>query len=278
MWTRLKNSLGALSAPEEPAAEEKRSRFCEIGWLVDTESAGLIYGAPRAIAKKPAPDAPSSKKGVNHCPAVIEMESKTFEVPCPYDMSIRLRRDSEGNLKIARADAENTTVNLKQLSRLVHLMGPDRWRDKRYPVIQINAPYRFISDEPVWMNQTPPYYHYREEPWPGLLIGGRFPIDAWPRVMMWAFEWRSPDKVLTFKRGDPWFYLRFETFDPARPVRMFEAEMTEELRRFCNSIDGVTNYVNQTMKLFDEARERRPAKLLVRAERPQAKSPDLAAE
>ena len=278
MLSRWKDKITSLLGSEQSPEPQAVPRFCEIGWLVDTNSAGLIYGAPRAIARKPAPDAPSSKKGVNHCPAVVDMEAKTFEIPCPYDMSIRLRRDSEGNLRVARADAENNTINLKHLSKTVTLMGPDRWRDKRYPVIQISAPYRFVSDEPVWMNQIPPYFHYREDQWPGLLIGGRFPIDAWPRIMMWAFEWRSPDKALTFKRGEPWFYIRFETFDPARPVRIFEAEMTKELREFCQSIDGVTNYVNQTMKLFDEARARRPAKLLVRAERPYAKQQNIAAE
>ena len=278
MLTSWKDKVTSLLGGEQATEPEERKRFCEIGWLVDTDQAGLIYGAPRAISRKPAPGAPASKKGVNHCPAVIEMESKTFEVPCPYDMSLRLTRNSQGKLTIARADAENTSITMKHLGKSVHLMGEERWRDRRYPVIQVSAPYRFVTDEPVWMTQIPPYFHYREEPWPGLLVGGRFPIDAWPRIMMWAFEWRSPDKVLTFKRGEPWFYLRFETFDPTRPVRMFEAEMTTELRRFCQSIDGVTNYVNQTMKLFEEARARRPAKLLVRAERPQAKQPDLAAE
>lgn len=278
MLSRWKDRFAALGQREEQPEPAKPSRFCEIGWLVDTDQAGLIYGAPRPISRKPSREAPSSSKGVNHCPAVIEMESKTFEVPCPYDVSLRLRKDEQGNLKIARADTENTTVTLKHLSKIVHLMGPDRWRDRRYPVVQINAPYRFLSDELVWMNQVPPYFHYREEQWPGLLIGGRFPIDAWPRIMMWAFEWRSPDKVLTFKRGEPWFYLRFETYNPARPIRMFEAEMTPELRRFCQSIDGVTNYVDQTMKLFDEARSRRPAKLLVRAERLDNKGQEQAAE
>ena len=64
-----------------------------------------------------------------------------------------------------------------------------------------------------------------------MLIGGRLPIHIWPRQMMWAFEWFEPSKPLTLRRGEPWFYVRFETFDPTRPVRLFEAEMTPELAR-----------------------------------------------
>ena len=112
------------------------------------------------------------------------------------------------------------------------------------------------------MTQTPPFNHYRDPPWPGLEIGGRFPIHVWPRSLMWAFDWWDPSKDLILKRGEPWFYVRFETDNPRRPVRLVEAEMTPELREYCNGLDGITNYVNQTFQLFDAAEQRRPKTLL----------------
>ena len=69
------------------------------------------------------------------------------------------------------------------------------------------------------------------------------------------------------KRGEPWFYLRFETEDPSRQVRLVEAEMTAQLRAYCNAMDGVVNYVNRTFSLFHTAERRRPPRLLQRAER-----------
>jgi hypothetical protein len=132
----------------------------------------------------------------------------------------------------------------------------------------VSTPYRFIADEPVWLNQHPPYHHYRDPPWPGLLIGGRFPIDVWPRALMWAFEWWDPSKEISIRRGDPWFNVRFETVDPSRSVRLVEAQMTSELKDYCRNLDGVTNYIGQTFSLFAEARARRPEKLLVKAPRP----------
>ncbi len=205
---------------------------------------------------------------MTRCPALNDLEAKTFEVPCPVDLSLRLVQDDKGKLRITGTATGQGSVNRQHLARMVFLLQRERWRDPRYPVVQVVAPYRFVADEEVWLNQLPPYDHWRETPWPGLLIGGRFPIDVWPRSLMWALEWRDISKPLEIRRGEPWFYLRFETAVPARPVRLVEAEMTEALRRHCQALDGVTNYVGQTFQLFAEARARRPKQLLTRAERP----------
>jgi hypothetical protein len=99
------------------------------------------------------------------------------------------------------------------------------------------------------------------------MIGGRLPIDVGPRHMMWAFEWYDPAQDLVLQRNEPWFYLRFETEDPARPVRLVEAEMTPELKEYLAGLTAVTNYVSRTFSLFSVARERRPKTLLVRKQR-----------
>ena len=245
-----------------------RSRVCEVGWLVDTPNAGFIYGAPRQLSRRVVeeqeahPEHPQHPKGVNTCPAVVDSESRTFEVPCPIDVELGLRRNDKGEVNLVDLAGSKSSVNKNQLSNMVHLLGNARWRTPDKPVVQMTAPYRFVADEPVWMSQMPAYAHYRKEPWPGLMLGGRFPIHLWPRSLMWAFEWHEPKKPLVLRRGDPWFYVHFEAADPARPLRLVEAEMTAELREYCKGLDGVTNYVNQTYQLFNVAQERRPEKLL----------------
>ena len=47
-----------------------------------------------------------------------------------------------------------------------------------------------------------------------------------------------------------------------RSVRMIEAKRTPEMLGFINSITGVTEWVTQTYSLFENARERRPKRLL----------------
>jgi hypothetical protein len=95
------------------------------------------------------------------------------------------------------------------------------------------------------------------------MLGGRFPIHTWPRELVWAFEWHDVNTDLIIRRGDPWFYLSFETEDPSGHVRIVEAEMTEPLRTYTNGMRGVSNYVNRTFSLFKTAAARRPEKLLV---------------
>jgi hypothetical protein len=94
------------------------------------------------------------------------------------------------------------------------------------------------------------------------MMGGRFPIHVWPRELVWAFEWHDINADLIIKRGDPWFYLNFETKNPARHVRLVEAEMTDDLRAYTIGMRGVTNYVSRTFSLFGTARSRRPKQLL----------------
>jgi hypothetical protein len=79
---------------------------------------------------------------------------------------------------------------------------------------------------------------------------------------MWAFEWHDMSKDLIIRRGEPWFYVRFEGPDPSAQARLIEAKMTPELRGYIDSLTDVTNFVSQTFSLFKTARERRPEKLL----------------
>ena len=81
--------------------------------------------------------------------------------------------------------------------------------------------------------------------------------------MMWAFEWYDTSRELVLRRGEPWFYVRFETHDPSRHVRLIEADMTPDLRQYLSGLSSVTNYVNRTFSLFDTAKSRRPKVLLV---------------
>ncbi|WP_340302894.1 hypothetical protein [Roseobacter sp. HKCCD7870] len=79
---------------------------------------------------------------------------------------------------------------------------------------------------------------------------------------MWAFEWHQTEKDLVLRRGEPLFYVQFETHDPARAVQLVEAACTAELMGYMNELAAVTNYVNQTFSLFEAAERLLPAKLL----------------
>jgi len=191
---------------------------------------------------------------------MIDHESRLIEVLCPIDARIRFQRDAQGYPSLVNALGDSSPIRSKHLGQMVTLVNEREWRHPTRPILQIVTPYFFLADEPVWLTQLPPLHVYHPDPWPGILIGGRYPIDVWPRTLIWAFEWHDPTKVLALKRGDPWFIVRFETMDPGRRTRLVKAKLTPALDAYLRELEGVTNYVRGTFGLFEAARNRRPKK------------------
>ncbi|RED43351.1 hypothetical protein [Aestuariispira insulae] len=240
-------------------AVANRTGAVKIGWLVDSPSAGLIYQAPRRLKGEVKT---KHAKSAARCPAVIDLEARYFEIPCPFDLHLKMVCNAEGNWGIRNLAGPESAIRSATLKKQVHMVSPSEWRDPARPMIQISAPYRFVTDEPVYITQCEPFMDYRTHAWPGLLFGGRFPVHLWPRSLMWAFEWHDTEKPLRLRRGDPWFYACFDYDNPGRKVRLVEAEMTPVLRDYTRQMDGVTNYVNQTYSLFERAAQVRPKTLL----------------
>ena len=234
----------------------------DVGWMITNPKASLIWDDPQPLRRKG--ERPASAKSVLLCPAAIDFEARHFVVPCPVDVRLRVRLEPGKPPALENVDGAQSSIRTKALSEMVTIINQVEWRHPARPILQFKTPYVFLADEPVYINQLPPYLNFAEPAWPGLQIAGRFPIHIWPRHMMWAFEWFDTTRELVLTRGQPWFYVRFETHNPASTVRLVEAELTPELQRYVASIGGVTNYVNRTFSLFDRATRRRPKALLVR--------------
>ncbi len=231
-----------------------------VGWFLNEVTGGVIYDAPERVRsvdlnKKHA-------KSASRCPAVINLESRHFMVKCPFDINVGFVRDDKGKAALRNLSGEASSIRASKLGDKLHLTNEVEWRLPDVPTLQLSLPYTFISDEPVYMTQLAPFMHYNKEPWPGTIFGGRFPINVWPRPLMFAFEWHDTTKPLKINRGDPLFYVTFETTPQERSVAMVEAEVTPELTEYMKMISGAVNYVNQTFSLFEAAEERRPEQLV----------------
>ena len=240
----------------------------EVGWVITQRKASLIWDEPHPFQR--GRERPASAKSVMACPAAIDFESRHFVVPCPIDVRLRIKLEDGKPPALENVDGLRSTIRSKTLGGMVTVISPAEWRHPSRPILQLITPYVFVADDPVYINQVPPYLHFTNPAWPGVMISGRFPIHIWPRHLMWAFEWHDISQDLVLTRGQPWFYVRFEGHDPKRQVRLVEAELTPALEQYIEAIGGVTNYVNRTYSLFERAMRRRPKTLLVAKARPSA--------
>ena len=241
--------------------EGPRSGPVKVGWLLSEERGGVIYDAPARV--RSAEVSQRHAKSTSRCPAIIGLESRCFEVKCPFDLHFAFVRDKNDKPALRNLLGHQSPVRPQKLASLLHVVNKAEWRHADRPILQLSLPYVFIADEPVYLSQIAPFLHYRPDPWPGTLFGGRFPIDVWPRQLMWAFEWHDVKKELRLARGEPLFYCQFETAPQNRPIHLVEAARTPELEAYLEHIAGAVNFVNQTFSLFRTARERRPKTLVV---------------
>lgn len=231
-----------------------------VGWCLNEAKGGVIYAPPERV--RSADLDRRHAKGAARCPAVVNLESRHFLLRCPFDIHVGFARDDKGKGTLRNLAGPAASIRASKLGEKLHLTSEVEWRHPGVPTVQLSLPYLFVADEPVYLSQVAPFMHHRPDPMPGTIFGGRFPIDVWPRPLMWAFEWHEPEKPLKLARGDPLFYVLFETAPADRPVAVVEAEMTDDLRDYMEHISGAVNYVSQTFSLFEAAARRRPPQLV----------------
>lgn len=241
--------------------EGPKSGPVTVGWFLTDTKGSILYDPPERLMFRQTNRAHA--KSAARCPAVIQMESRYFVVRCPFDLHIGLGKDDKGKPVLINRAGTASPVRGSKLGQVLTLVNEPEWRYPDRPTVQLSLPYCFIADEPVYLTQLGTFAHYRRDPLPGTIFGGRFPVSVWPRPLMWAFEWHEPERDIVLRRGEPLFYVQFEAEGPERPVQLVEAARTPELMEYIDKISGIVNYVNQTFGLFKAAEAVRPAKLLV---------------
>ena len=244
----------------ERPEEGPKSGPVTIGWFLTSDKGAVLYDPPERVLFRQTNKAHA--KSASRCPSVIHLESRYFFIKCPFDIQLGFGRDEKGKPHLINRAGVASTIRANKLNEVMTLVAEAEWRYPDRPTVQMALPYCFIADELVYITQLAAFAHYRREQLPGTIFGGRFPLNLWPRPLMWAFEWHEPEKDIILRRGEPLFYCQFEAEGPDRPVQVVEAERTPELQRYMDQVSGVVNYVSQTFSLFKAAEALRPAKLL----------------
>ncbi len=239
------------------ATAQKRAPV-QVGWLLRDPRAGVIFDPPRPCHSKSG----DAALPAFHTPAHAALASRFFEVVCPFDLHLQLRRDKDGKFSLGNLQGERSPIRLSILQQFLKVTPRAEWRFPDRPTLQLQLPYVFVADDPVHLIQTAPFLSYNPKPWPGTIFAGRFPIDVWPRPVMWAFEWQDVEEPLIINRGDPLFYVQFETTPQDSPVELVQAELTPALDAYLTHIAGAVNFTDQTYGLFEKAAKARPKRLL----------------
>src|SRR5215470_3957514 len=112
------------------------SRTVEIGWIIDAKEAGFIWEAPRRLSG----DYPPAKhaKSVAFCPAVLDHESRIYEIPCPIDVQLRFAIDEKSKQPtLINAAGDQATIRNTHLRQMVVLVNRREWRHPEHPIVQI---------------------------------------------------------------------------------------------------------------------------------------------
>ncbi len=233
----------------------------KVGWTISGKQPRVLFDPPERLRMVELNK--DHAKSASRCPAVINMESRYFVVKSPYDFNLGFKRGKDDKPELVNLNGSKSPIRASKLGQVFHMTPEREWRYKDRPTVQLSMPYTFFADEPVFITQLDAFLFYRKVPLPGTIFGGRFPINNWPRGLMWAFEWHDIKKPLVVNRGDPLFYVSFEATQPERPIQLIEAEETPEFKEYVEAISGAVNYVDKTFSMFKAAERIRPEKLLV---------------
>ncbi|MEM9099111.1 MAG: hypothetical protein AAGC79_11365 [Pseudomonadota bacterium] len=230
----------------------------EIGYCLTDAEGGFAFQPPRSVFSER--DKPLGTRAIQNCPAVNSLERHLIEMPSPIGIRLRMDATPQGpNLKIEQM---GTFVQEDKIREMLIVEPPQRWRHPRKPVIQIRLPFFFVTDEPAWVSQIPPFLGSSMRRWPGLMVAGRYPVTLWPQNLTWGFEWDKPGEELVLKQGEPLCYFLFEFGNPNKRPKLVEAALTPELDEWRRGMEGLHHLTPDIEGIWESAKDRRPAKLM----------------
>lgn len=230
----------------------------KIGWYLDTEFAHVVFSQPKPV--KAGRSKPISRRAVQACPAVNNIEKNLFEILAPFSIELSIER--HGNKFELYFDDVTTRIDEDLFRKHVFFMPQDQWRHPDRPMLQIMVPYVFVTDDDCAICQLPPFLDTTSRMWPGVMVSGRYAFKYWPRSLNWAFEWDDLSLPLRIKRGDPLFYVKIDTPNVEANVSLTLLENPERVIAYKKKIEGVVKYTNGALELINEAKLYRPKSLL----------------
>jgi len=192
------------------------------------------------------------------CPVIAAWAAQTYAIRAPFDLDIEFKVSGEGAAIAWRTDYDF----MIDPHTIVPFTNPSQWRAPTLPSVQWLINNLFVADETVYVETCAPFFHYRDEALPGVMMPTRFNIRSWTRPLQWVFEWHDRSQPLQIKRGDPIQYVRFHTKNMNETFKIQRLEYSEALEAAVKRCRGLGPFRRNLHEVGDALLGRRPKRFL----------------
>ncbi|MEM6307468.1 MAG: hypothetical protein AAF701_05740, partial [Pseudomonadota bacterium] len=111
----------------------------QVGWLHTDTKTSVLYDPPKRVTS--APQNREHAKSASRCPAILNMETRYFEVNCPFDIHIGFSRDKDGKPTLINRAGTKSPIRANKLGNALVLTSEREWRFPDRPTVQLKMPY-----------------------------------------------------------------------------------------------------------------------------------------
>jgi hypothetical protein len=177
----------------------------------------------------------------NDCPAYNQFVHNLFVVLAPFPVTWQVSEDKttiRSNIPNVPVPFSNAFFDHTKIRTQQKRLGLPAEKLPEHPIFDFRMHTLFVSNRPnTWLDLYPAFLHDTRR-LNVLPIPGSFNIHAWPRPTVLAGPLRDTSQPVVIDRGDPLYYVRFRTKDPADSFELRSIPFTRRLR------DAVTSRVN----------------------------------
>lgn len=168
----------------------------------------------------------TNRKGTEilKCPAFLDYYKNTYLIKAPIDLTFTV------------SGSHIDCQNLYPQDYLEKIFLNRHQPENLYSTVSLAWYYMFYSNESVMIEVIPPTWHKNSFQNNINVIGATFDISKWYRPLEFAFEIIDDTQPIVIKRGDPLYYVRFNTLEKVKLVKQETSEKIEELSVMCTGL------------------------------------------
>jgi hypothetical protein len=173
----------------------------------------------------------TSRKGnqILKCPAFLDYYKNTYLIKAPMDLTLNI-------------SGSQVTCQQSYPADYLNLLIMNRTEERsKISMLQILWNYTFYSNDSVMVEVLPPTWHKNSFQNNINVLGATFDISKWARPLNFAFEIIDDTKPIVIKRGDPLYYVRFNTLNKVKLVKQEPTKEIENLIMMCVNVKSYSS-------------------------------------